>query len=70
MQSVFLILIRWIVIYPMDSAIQRLNNRGLMFLPCINKSNDDDDDEDQDDSLSGPYHTIIAARTCCVRYIN
>ena len=29
-QSVFLILIRWIVIYPMDSAIQRLNNRGLI----------------------------------------
>ena len=28
-QSVFLILICWIVIYPMDSAIQRLNNRGL-----------------------------------------
>ena len=25
----FLILIRWIVIYPVDSAIQRLNNRGL-----------------------------------------
>ena len=24
------ILIRWIVIYPVDSAIQRLNNRGLM----------------------------------------
>ena len=39
------------MIYPMDSSIQRLNNRGLMFLPCINKSNDDDDDdEDQDDS--------------------
>ena len=27
-QLVSLILIRWIVIYPMDSAIQRLNNRG------------------------------------------
>ena len=26
-QLVSLILIRWIVIYPMDSAIQRLNNR-------------------------------------------
>ena len=26
---VFLILMRWLVIYPMDSAIQRLNNRGL-----------------------------------------
>ena len=25
---VFLILIRWIVIYPVDSAIQRLNNQG------------------------------------------
>ena len=24
----FQILMRWIVIYPMDSAIQRLNNRG------------------------------------------
>ena len=32
-QSVFLILIRWIVIYPMDSAIQRLSNRGQMNLP-------------------------------------
>ena len=29
-QLVSLILIRWIVIYPMDSAIQRLNNRGLI----------------------------------------
>ena len=28
MQLVSLILIRWIVIYPMDSAIQRLNNSG------------------------------------------
>ena len=26
-QLVFLILIPWIVIYPVDSAIQRLNNR-------------------------------------------
>ena len=26
---VSLILIHWIVIYPMDTAIQRLNNRGL-----------------------------------------
>ena len=30
MQSVILILIRWIVIYPMDSAIRRLNNRSLI----------------------------------------
>ena len=29
-QSVILILIRWIVIYPMDSAIRRLNNRSLI----------------------------------------
>ena len=29
MQLVSQILIRWIVIYPVDSAIQRLNNRGL-----------------------------------------
>ena len=28
-QLVSLILIRWIVIYPVNSAIQRLNNRGL-----------------------------------------
>ena len=28
-QLVSVILIRWIVIYPVDSAIQRLNNRGL-----------------------------------------
>ena len=33
-QLVYLILIYWIVIYPMDSAIQLLNNWGLevMFL--------------------------------------
>ena len=30
MQLVALILIRWIVIYPVDSAIQRLNNRRLV----------------------------------------
>ena len=30
MQLVSLILIRWIVIYPVDSTIQRLNNRGLV----------------------------------------
>ena len=29
MQLVSLILIRWIVIYPLDSTIQRLNNRAL-----------------------------------------
>ena len=29
-QLVFLILIRWIVIYPVDSAIQRLNNRDQL----------------------------------------
>ena len=34
-----------------------------MFLPCINKS---DDDDEKDDSLSGLYHTMIAARTCSV----
>ena len=31
-QLIFLILIRWIVrivIYPVDSAVQRLNNQGL-----------------------------------------
>ena len=28
-QLVFLILNRWIVIYPVDSVIQRLNNQGL-----------------------------------------
>ena len=28
---VSLILIRWIVIYPVDSAIQRLNNQGQFF---------------------------------------
>ena len=32
MQLVSLILIHWIVIYPLDSAIQRLNNRGLVFI--------------------------------------
>ena len=31
MQLVSLILICWIVIYPVDSAIQRLNNRGQEF---------------------------------------
>ena len=30
-QLVFLILIHWIVIYPMDSAIQLLNNWGQKF---------------------------------------
>ena len=34
MQLVSLILIRWIVIYPVDSAIQRLNNRGLEATTC------------------------------------
>ena len=38
-QLVSLIRIRWIVIYPMDSAIQRLNNRGQilksMFKHCF-----------------------------------
>ena len=29
MQLISLILIRWIVIYPVDSAVQRLNNQGL-----------------------------------------
>ena len=28
-KSVFLILTHWIMIHPMDSAIQHLNNRGL-----------------------------------------
>ena len=28
-QLVFLILIRWLVIYPVDSAIQSLNNQSL-----------------------------------------
>ena len=28
-QLVSLVLIRWIVIYPVDSTYQRLNNRGL-----------------------------------------
>ena len=27
--------IRWIVIYPVDSAIQRLNNQGLIELHSI-----------------------------------
>ena len=31
-QLVSLILIRWIVIYPVNSAIRRLNNRGLEFI--------------------------------------
>ena len=39
-QLVFLIIIRWIVIYPVDSAIQLLNNRGQenpgSKYPCIN----------------------------------
>ena len=29
-QSVFVILVHWIVIYPVDSTIQLLNNRGLV----------------------------------------
>ena len=39
-QLVFLILIRWIMIYPVDRAIQLLNNRGQenpgSKYPCIN----------------------------------
>ena len=34
-QLVSLILIRWIVIYPVDSAIQRLNNRGLIITDTL-----------------------------------
>ena len=30
LQLVSSILIRWIVIYPLDCALQRLNNRGLV----------------------------------------
>ena len=30
-QLVFLILIHWIVIYPVDNAMQRFNNRGQKF---------------------------------------
>ena len=30
-QLVFVILIHWIEIYPVDSALQRLNNRGLFY---------------------------------------
>ena len=29
MLLIFVLLMRWIVIYPVDSAFQRLNNRGL-----------------------------------------
>ena len=36
-QSVFLILFRWIVIYPMDSAIQRLNKQGQVYNPGMDK---------------------------------
>ena len=32
MQSVFLILIHWIEIYPVDTAVQLLSNRGQMFI--------------------------------------
>ena len=31
-QLVFLKLVRWIVIYPVDGSIQRLNNRGLVLI--------------------------------------
>ena len=41
MQLVSLILIHWIVIYPLDSAIQRLNNRGqnyrVIFVQTISR---------------------------------
>ena len=37
MQLVSPILIRWIVIYPVDSAIQRLNNRGQMYMIPLTK---------------------------------
>ena len=35
-----LILIRWIVFYLVDSAIQRLNNRGLVFLYIVGYLNE------------------------------
>ena len=35
-QLVFVILIHWIEIYPVDSALQRLNNRGLFY--CIHSA--------------------------------
>ena len=35
MGSQITILIRWIVIYPMDSAIQRLNNRGQELISVV-----------------------------------
>ena len=37
MQLVSLILLRWIVIYPVDSAIQRLNNRGQNITAKLNE---------------------------------
>ena len=37
-QSVFLILVRWILIYPMDSAIQRLNDRGPINLDPLDRA--------------------------------
>ena len=39
MQMVSLILIRWIVIYPRDSAIQRLNNRGQFLKISVLQAN-------------------------------
>ena len=38
-QLVSLILIRWVVIYQVDSAIQRLNNLGLMICVGVIKMN-------------------------------
>ena len=35
MQLVSLILIRWTVIYPLESAIQRLSNRGQIDNPTL-----------------------------------
>ena len=38
-QLVFLILIRWIVIYPVDNAIQRFNNRDQKFSSVCGAAN-------------------------------
>ena len=34
---IVLVSLRWIVIYPVDSTIQRLNNRGLVFYIYIHE---------------------------------
>ena len=65
-QLVFLILIRWIVLYPMDSAIQRLNNRGQM-LDTRQQANNSNKLIRKSTRILPPIHELQCIWTCvCV----